>query len=77
MNAATITRNDDDDDDNDENYDEAGSKPRNRFASGDFSEVSAEGKSAVPISRTVWPGRNFNVAGFGVDSVWMNMSALL
>jgi hypothetical protein len=27
------------------------------------------GKSAVPISSTDWPGRNFSVAGFGVDSV--------
>jgi hypothetical protein len=36
--------------------------------------ASAElGKSAVPSSRTVCPGKNFNVAGFGVDSVWMNM----
>ena len=25
---------------------------------------------------TVWPGRNFSVAGFGVDSVWMNMGGL-
>lgn len=34
---------------------------------------SAEGKSAVPISSTVCPGRNLSVAGLGVDSVWMNM----
>jgi hypothetical protein len=44
-----------------------------RLASGDLSAVSAEGKSAVPISSTDWPGRNFSVAGFGVDSVWMNI----
>jgi hypothetical protein len=25
------------------------------------------------MSSTVWPGRNFSVAGFGVDSVWMNI----
>ena len=25
---------------------------------------------------TAWPGRNFSVAGFGVDSVWMNMEIL-
>ena len=35
--------------------------------------MSALGKSAVPACITVWPGRNFSVAGFGVDSVWMNM----
>ena len=39
------------------------------LANGDFSEFSLEGKSAVPFCKTVCPGRNFNVAGFGVDSV--------
>src|SRR5690606_2359871 len=47
-----------------------------RRASGDFAAASAVGKSAVPASSTVWPGRNFSVAGFGVDSVWMNMGFL-
>jgi hypothetical protein len=28
----------------------------------------------VPFSITTLPGRNFKVAGFGVASVWMNMS---
>ncbi len=31
----------------------------------------------MPISKTVWPGRNFKVAGFGVDSVWINIGILL
>ena len=48
-----------------------------RLAKGDFTAASALGKSAVPISSTVWPGRNFSVAGLGVLSVWMNISYLL
>src|SRR5690606_35548120 len=47
-----------------------------RRASGDFAAASGAGKSAVPVSSTVCPGRNFSVAGFGVDSVWMNMGYL-
>jgi hypothetical protein len=43
------------------------------FASGDLSEFALEGKSAVPFCKTVCPGRNFRVAGFGVDSVCMNI----
>jgi hypothetical protein len=48
-----------------------------RCASGDFAAASALWKSAVPTSSTVWPGRNFSVAGFGVVSVWMNIGASL
>ena len=44
-----------------------------RLASGDLEAASDVGKSAVPMSSTVWPGKNLSVAGFGVDSVWMNM----
>ena len=44
-----------------------------RRASGEACAASAPGKSAVPAAMTVRPGRNFSVAGFGVDSVWMNM----
>ena len=29
--------------------------------------------SAVPVSSTTLPGRNFRVDGFGVASVWMNI----
>jgi len=47
------------------------------FASGLFVAASALGKSAVPTSRTFWPGKNFSVAGFGVVSVWINMGANL
>jgi hypothetical protein len=47
-----------------------------RAASGEVAAASAEGKSAVPVSSTLRPGRNLSVAGFGVDSVWMNMVAL-
>ena len=32
-----------------------------RTASGDFSEVLLLGKSAVPDSKTVFPGKNFKV----------------
>jgi hypothetical protein len=39
------------------------------LARGDISEVAELGKSIVPVFKTVWPGRNFKVAGFGVDSV--------
>ncbi len=45
-----------------------------RRASGEDCAASSPGKSAVPTGSTVWPGRNFSVAGFGVDSVWMNMA---
>ena len=44
-------------------------------ASGEAAAASAVGKSAVPAGITAWPGRNFKVAGFGVDSVWINMAA--
>ena len=47
------------------------------MASGDDFALSTFGKSAVPCSITVWPGRNFNVAGFGVDSVWINIAIFL
>ena len=48
-----------------------------RLIAGHSPALSAEGKSAVPASSTRWPGRNFSVAGFGVDSVWMNMGISL
>ena len=47
-----------------------------RRASGEACAAASLGKSAVPAGSTVWPGRNFSVAGFGVDSVWMNMASL-
>ena len=40
-------------------------------------ETPAESESVIsnaPSARTVRPGRNFSVAGLGVDSVWMNMT---
>ena len=46
------------------------------MASGDFEAASAVAKSAVPTSKTVWPGKNLSVAGFGVDSVWINIGHL-
>ena len=48
--------------------------PNSRCASGDIFASSAFGKSAVPSSKTVCPGKNFSVAGFGVDSVCMNIA---
>src|SRR5690242_7792586 len=43
-------------------------------ASGERSAAVLSGKSAtLPSPITSRPGRNFRVAGFGVDSVWMNM----
>src|SRR5690242_3078510 len=48
------------------------------LAKGERPAVEASGKSATPPSPiTSRPGRNFRVAGLGVDSVWMNMAALL
>ena len=44
-----------------------------RCASGDFAADARVGKSATPSPRTAAPGKNFSVAGLGVDSVWMNM----
>src|SRR6056297_1795738 len=49
------------------------STAKTRRASGDFSAPSGLGKSAVPASRTVWPGRNFRAAGSGFASVWLTM----
>src|SRR4051812_7680630 len=44
------------------------------LARGERPAVSALGKSATaPSPITSRPGRNFRVAGLGVDSVWMNM----
>src|SRR5665213_3170316 len=46
-------------------------------ARGERSPDSRVGKSATAASPiTSRPGRNFSVAGFGVDSVWMNMRSL-
>src|SRR6185312_9216564 len=43
-------------------------------ASGERSAAFLSGKSAtLPSPITSRPGRNFRVAGLGVDSVWMNM----
>ncbi|MNW23030.1 hypothetical protein D3C71_2248670 [compost metagenome] len=39
------------------------------WASGDACACSAFRNSAVPVSKTTRPGRNFSVAGFGVASV--------
>ena len=52
--------------------------PRPKIASASelASASSGVAKSRVPDSMTVRPGRNFSVAGFGVDSVWMNMAEL-
>ncbi len=47
-----------------------------RSASGERAAVPRSGKFAVPDAITVQPGRNFSVAGFGVCSVWMNISGL-
>src|SRR5690349_20197742 len=46
------------------------------LARGDAVALSALAKSRVPPSITVWPGRNLRVAGLGVCSVWINMSAM-
>src|SRR5665213_2663701 len=48
-----------------------------RSASGDFAASAGSRRSSVPVSSTVWPGRNFRVAGLGVASVWMNIGRLL
>ena len=45
-----------------------------RAASGDALLVSGSRNSNVPWSSTGRPGMNFRVAGFGVASVWMNMT---
>ena len=43
-------------------------------AKGERAAASRDGKSATaPSPITSRPGRNFKVAGLGVDSVWMNM----
>ena len=42
------------------------------MTSGDVPADSAEAKSIVPLSMTTRPGRNFNVDGLGVCSVWIN-----
>jgi hypothetical protein len=42
------------------------------LASGERSASAASRASNVPDSITGRPGRNFSVAGLGVDSVWMN-----
>ena len=48
-----------------------------RAASGLRAAASAPAKSAVPRSPiTSRPGMNFRVAGFGVDSVSMNMASV-
>src|SRR5215469_4021462 len=47
-------------------------------ASGERAAAPLSGKSATePSPMTSRPGRNFKVAGLGVDSVWMNMSQIL
>ncbi len=47
------------------------------LASGERAAASRVGKSAtVPSPMTSRPGRNFSVAGLGVDSVWMNIAWL-
>ena len=38
--------------------------------------MSASGKSRVPASITVWPGRNLRVAGLGVCSVRISICAM-
>src|SRR5260370_31926152 len=48
--------------------------PNNRSARGDFAASAALGMSRTPSANTGRPGRNFRVAGFGVASVWMNIS---
>src|SRR5262252_1939470 len=50
--------------------------PNSRSASGDFAASAALGMSRTPSGNTGRPGRNFKVAGFGVASVWMNISSL-
>src|ERR1019366_5972339 len=49
------------------------SRPNNAVASGERAAEALEAKSAVERPITSRPGRNFNVAGFGVPSVSMNM----
>ena len=49
--------------------------PKRAAASGERAAASLSGKSATALSPiTSRPGRNFSVAGFGVDSVWMNIA---
>jgi hypothetical protein len=50
--------------------------PNRRSASGEARASSMLLNSAVPLPRTMRPGRNLSVAGFGVASVWMNMICL-
>src|SRR5665213_4478962 len=52
-------------------------RSNNFSASGDCAAASLVGMSSVPLSSTPRPGRNFRVAGLGVDSVWMNIVWLL
>jgi hypothetical protein len=56
---------------------ETPSTAKTRSASGDTRASSAVRKSRVPFGRTVRPGMNFSVAGFGVSSVWMNIVSVL
>src|SRR6185437_5102404 len=51
------------------------SMEKRRVASGDAVASVLVRKSAVPSARTPLPGMNFNVAGLGVASVWMNMAS--
>src|SRR5215472_17566559 len=47
-------------------------------ASGERPAASRSGKSATaPSPMTSRPGKNLSVAGFGVDSVWINMDQVL
>src|SRR5216684_476812 len=50
--------------------------PNSRSARGDFAASAALGMSRTPSGNTGRPGRNFRVAGFGVASVWMNISKI-
>jgi len=45
-------------------------------ASGEAPALSMVGKStpSAPCPSTGWPGRNFMDCGFGVSSVWMNIT---
>ena len=45
---------------------------KRRFASGDTFPSSSVLKSAVPLSSSGLPGKNFRLSGLGVPSVWMN-----
>ena len=45
---------------------------KRRFASGDTFPSCSVLKSAVPLSRSGLPGKNFRLSGLGVPSVWMN-----